>query len=258
MDANKILALFDREVRQRPQEGPEAVVERDEGVVRVLSAADGWSGITWSDLSGRSGRSGPGIDAVIAAQVRRFAEAGLPWEWKHYSHDRPADLPARLIAAGFEAEPVEALLFAEIDALPTAVELPDAVHLVPVTGPAEAELLVRVHDEVFGGDHSAIGRAVLDRPATVKAVVAMAGDRPICAGRVEFHTGTQFASLWGGGTAPQWRGRGVFRAVVAYRAAQAAAAGYRHLQVDASADSRPILRRLGFEQLATTTPYVHG
>jgi hypothetical protein len=252
MDANKILALFDREVRQRPQEGPEAVVEREHGVVRVLSAADGWSGVTYSDLAGLD------VDAVIAAQVRRFAEAGVPWEWKHYSHDRPADLPASLLAAGFEPAPVEALLFAEIDALPKAVEVPDGVHLVPVTGAAEADLLVRVHDDVFGGDHSAIGRAVLARPGTVKAVVAMAGDRPICAGRVEFHIGTQFASLWGGGTAPDWRGRGVFRAVVAYRAALAAAAGYRHLQVDASADSRPILRRLGFEQLATTTPYVHA
>ncbi len=38
----------------------------------------------------------------------------------------------------------------------------------------------------------------------------------------------------------------------------AAAAGCRFLQVDASADSRPILRRLGFQQLATTTPFVRN
>ena len=31
--------------------------------------------------------------------------------------------------------------------------------------------------------------------------------------------------------------------------------GLRYLQVDASADSRPILRRLGFVELAETTPY---
>ena len=73
------------------------------------------------------------------------------------------------------------------------------------------------------------------------AVVAMAGDVPVCAGRVEFHRGTQFASLWGGGTAAAWRGRGVYRAVVAYRARLAAERGYRYLQVDALPDSEPIL-----------------
>ncbi|MBO0514362.1 GNAT family N-acetyltransferase, partial [Streptomyces beijiangensis] len=64
--------------------------------------------------------------------------------------------------------------------------------------------------------------------------------------------------LWGGGTAPEWRGKGIYRALVAYRAAIAAERGYRYLQVDATDDSRPILERLGFTRLSTTTPYVYG
>ena len=36
----------------------------------------------------------------------------------------------------------------------------------------------------------------------------------------------------------------------------AAARGFRYLQVDASSNSAPILRRLGFQPIATTTPYV--
>ena len=94
-------------------------------------------------------------------------------------------------------------------------------------------------------------------PRAVAAVVALAGRTPISAGRVEFHDGTDFASLWGGGTLPAWRGRGVFRSLVAHRAALAAARGFRYLQVDASPDSRPILKRLGFVELATTTPFIH-
>jgi hypothetical protein len=43
---------------------------------------------------------------------------------------------------------------------------------------------------------------------------------------------------------------------VAHRAGLAVAAGFRYLQVDASADSRPILERLGFAVVATTTPYI--
>jgi hypothetical protein len=49
----------------------------------------------------------------------------------------------------------------------------------------------------------------------------------------------------------------VFRSLVAHRAATAAARGFRYLQVDASQDSQPILRRLGFIELATTTPFTH-
>jgi GNAT superfamily N-acetyltransferase len=86
----------------------------------------------------------------------------------------------------------------------------------------------------------------------------MAGHTPIAAGRVEFHAGTHFASLWGGGTLPAWRGRGAFRSLVAHRAALASARGFRYLQVDASPESRPILQRLGFIELAATTPFVHS
>ncbi|MET7420782.1 GNAT family N-acetyltransferase [Dactylosporangium sp. NPDC005555] len=256
MDPQQVLALFDRKIRQEPGADAGSVVEREPGIVRVVSSRDGWHGISWCDLHGLD------ADAVIAAQIQRFGRVGQPWEWKHYSHDRPADLPERLIAAGFEPDPVEGLLFAEVADLPLDVSLPPGTTLRPVTDAAGADLLVRVHDEVFGGDHSRIGKDLLariaDRPGSIAAAVVMAGDRPICAGRVEFHGGTEFAGLWGGGTVADWRGRGVFRALVAHRAALAAAAGYRYLQVDASADSRPILQRLGFLQLATTTPFVRN
>ena len=136
---------------------------------------------------------------------------------------------------------------------------PAGVELRPVTDAAGVRDLVRVGQEVFGEDYSALGSVLTAQlahhPDSVAAVVAVTGDRPIAAGRVEFCLGTQFAGLWGGGTLPAWRGRGVFRALVAYRAALAAARGFRYLQVDASDDSRPILRRLGFVELATTTPY---
>ena len=84
----------------------------------------------------------------------------------------------------------------------------------------------------------------------------MAGERPIAAGRLELPPSGEFAGLWGGGTVPDWRHRGVFRSLVAYRAKIARDRGFRYLQVDAAAASRPILERLGFVELAKTTPYV--
>ena len=61
----------------------------------------------------------------------------------------------------------------------------------------------------------------------------------VCAAWVDFHDGTDFASLWGGSTLTEYRGRGIYKALVARRADEAAERGFRFLQVDASPDSRP-------------------
>jgi hypothetical protein len=156
---------------------------------------------------------------------------------------------------------MEALMVAQIRDLDLTMQPPDGVRLVRVEDEGGVEALVQVHDRVFGGDHTAMGRTVLtgltQQPTRVAAFVAMAGEAAVSAGRVNFHQGTQFASLWGGGTIPGWRGRGLFRAQVAQRPAVARERGFRYLQVDASPDSRPILQRLDFVELATTTPYTH-
>ncbi|MDP9841424.1 GNAT family N-acetyltransferase [Streptosporangium lutulentum] len=256
MDRQAVLTAFDEQVRRCPEpDAPDGRVEHDGGVIRSVSAGGGWTGVTWCDLDPAD------ADAVIAAQIDRFAGLSRPWEWKHYSYDRPSDLPDRLLAAGFTPQPTEALLVAEIADLTLDVPPPPGVELLDVVDEQGVDALVRVHDEVFGGDHSPVGRTLLAdlgrRSGTVAAVVALAGRTPISAGRMEFHPGTDFAGLWGGGTLPAWRGRGVFRSLVARRAALAAARGFRYLQVDASPDSRPILKRLGFVELATTTPFTH-
>lgn len=128
--------------------------------------------------------------------------------------------------------------------------------------PAGVEVMLRVHEEVFGvgsvypGVVEAVRTALQLRPRPVQAVLALAGDVAVTAGRVEFHEGTEFASLWGGGTQPTWRGRGVFRAVVGHRAVQARERAVRYLQVDALPSSRPILELMGYHHLAETTPWM--
>lgn len=256
MNRQKVLAAFDEQIRRSPEpDVPDGYVEHDGAVVRTMSAGNGWCGVTWSDLDAVS------ADAVIAAQITRFSELSRPWEWKHYSYDAPPDLPDRLLAAGFTPEPAETLLVAEIAGLTLDVPPPPGVELRAVVDKQDVEALVSVHDEAFGGDHSAMGRTLLAglarQPSTTEALVAWAEQTPISAGRVDFHPGTDFASLWGGSTVPAWRGRGVFRSLVAYRAALASAQGFRYLQVDALPASRPILQRLGFVELAITTPFTH-
>jgi GNAT superfamily N-acetyltransferase len=247
--------LFDAQVRRSGQaDGSGALVEAGEHVVRwVAAGGQGWSGITWSALD--EGCAGQ----VIAAQVRYFAGRGQQFEWKLYDYDRPADLADRLMAAGFRPGGAEALMVAQVRDVPQDAALPAGVRLVPVTDETGVDLLIEVHERVFGTDHSQLRRSVLAQlrtmPEGTAMVVAMAGDEPVCSARVDFYAGSEFAGLFGGGTLPQWRGRGIYRALVAYRAQLAAARGYRYLQVDASPESRPILERLGFACLALTTPY---
>jgi RimJ/RimL family protein N-acetyltransferase len=253
VDSAAVRAEFDRQMRRDPAPEPHSRIERTAHLTRVVTDGSGWNGVLWTDLAGID------ADAVIEAQVRRFGPART-WEWKHYSYDQPAGLPGRLRVAGFAAEPAETLLVAEIAELDLETGPPAGVRLVPVTGADGAAAVVQVHDEVFGGEHAAIGAAIVaalgSRPHPVEAVVAVAGETPVSAGRIEFPAGRDFASLWGGGTLTAWRGRGLFRSLVAYRARLARDRGYRYLQVDASEDSRPILERLGFTALARTTPFV--
>ncbi|GAA3731845.1 GNAT family N-acetyltransferase [Streptomyces tremellae] len=251
-------ALFDR--RMRREAGPDggARVDRTARAVRQAGGPDDWNGVLWSDLDEAT------ADAEIAAQKAHFAALGLPFEWKLYAHDGPRDLGERLAAAGLVPEPAEALMVAataEVVERTADVRLPDGVRLARVTDPAGVALMADVHARVFGRPSSfpaRLERQLAEAQDTVWAAVALAGDTPVCAARAELPPGKEFASLWGGGTLPEWRGRGVYRALVARRARVAERRGYPYLQVDASDRSRPILERLGFVRLTTTTPYVYA
>ncbi|MFF5973566.1 GNAT family N-acetyltransferase [Streptomyces sp. NPDC012769] len=257
MDLTALRTRYDRQLRlgARP-DGPGARVERDGLVVRQTGPAHGWNGVLWSGL-------GPyDADAAIAAQIRHFRAAGRSFEWKLYGHDGPADLAARLLAAGFTPDEEETLMVAEATALPAHEGLPDGVEIRPVTDETGVRAVVEVHERAFGTDSSHIGRRLLDQlaeaPGTVAAVLAVAHGEPVSAARLDLPPDTDFAGLYGGGTVEAWRGRGLYRALVAHRARIAADRGYRYLQVDAAPTSRPILARLGFAELTTTTPYVYA
>ncbi|MEV6836603.1 GNAT family N-acetyltransferase [Streptomyces sp. NPDC051133] len=257
MDHTAVLAHYDREMREHAApDGPGARIERSGAVVRQVADARGWNGVLWSDLDPAR------ADRAIAAQIARFTSLGRDFEWKLYGHDRPADLGARLAAAGFRAGPEETLMIGEAGRIAPDAGPPPGIRLVRATDPAGVDLVVGVHAKVFGTDGSRLRHRMLARlaadPGTVVAVVALAGDEPVAAARMELVPGARFAGLWGGGTVEAWRGRGVYRALVTHRARVAAAHGHRYLQVDASPLSCPILERLGFHPLTTTTPYLYG
>jgi GNAT superfamily N-acetyltransferase len=139
--------------------------------------------------------------------------------------------------------------------------LPDGVRLREVTARGDlgriAEMEARIWQDERGWLADGLEREIAADPGSLTVVVAEAAGEVVSAGWVRYVRGTGFATLWGGGTLPEWRHRGIYRALVAYRARLADARGFTMLQVDASSESRPILERLGFVAITTTTPYIY-
>ena len=97
---------------------------------------------------------------------------------------------------------------------------------------------------------------MLDPDGPQETWAAVVDGRVVCAGRFEVVDGTDVAGLWGGACRPDWRGRGLYRALTAARARSAMARGVRFLHSDCTAMSRPILERSGLVAITTSTPYL--
>ena len=253
-----LLAAYDSQLRDRvPATLPAGVtVERDGPLLRFLGFPHRGF-VCYRDLGGIEGEQ---LDELIARQVRLFSERGEAFEWKAYGHDLPPDLPERLRAAGFVPEDTETVVIAPVEVVAGEPRLPEGVSLREVTTRTDFDRLAAMEHRVWGEDHGHLadmleGEHAAD-PDSHTVVLAEAGDEVVCAGWIRYEAGSEFGTLWGGGTLPAWRSRGIYRALVAYRANLAAARGYRYLEVDASDDSRPILERLGFTAVTTTTPYI--
>jgi hypothetical protein len=257
---DELLEAFDAQLRTwLPERLPEAeVVERDGPLVRLSGGAGrGW--IFYRDLDGIEGAA---LDELIARQIAFFRERGQRFEWKHHGHDLPADLPERLLAAGFEPEEQETVDIAAVDAIAGEPVLPEGVRLREVTERADLETIDVLESAVWGEDEDDAGYAdfleaeLAVDPDGLRIVIAEAGDLTVCAAWIRFAQGTEFATLFGGATLEEWRRRGIYRATVVRRANLARERGFRYLETDASDDSNPILQRLGFVPVTTTTPYL--
>ncbi len=254
-DEGVLLAAFDEQMRLPSGSAPAGVAyERDGSVVRVVGSVLGRVRAP-RDVGVR----GAELDRLIVRQREFFAARGQGVEWMVRAHDRPADLGERLVAAGFEVRGSTTVLVGVAGRVAAEPVLPEGVVLRRVEAVADFVRIADQQSEVWGFDCSWLagdlaGRVAADVQA-VRVFVVEAGDRLACTAWVLFPPGADFAVLLGGTTLPEWQGRGLYRALLAVRAREAVARGYRWLQVDASADSAPILRRSGFRELTTSAHY---
>jgi GNAT superfamily N-acetyltransferase len=257
VDHETLLAAYDSQLRRwiPPVALPGHTYDVIGPLLRVTGGHQGFI-----DSVQNLGMTGAELDALIAEQRDYFAARGESVEWKTRGNDEPTDLPVRLAAAGFVAEERETVVIGEVALVSDAPALPDGVSIREVTERRDLERIAAMESSVWAQNWSWLaddleGR-VRSAPDEIVILAAEADGHVVSAAWLVLKPGRDFAGLWGGSTLEAWRGRGIYRALVARRAAIAAEHGVKYLQVDASDASRPILLGLGFVAITTTTPYV--
>ncbi|MHB1623889.1 MAG: GNAT family N-acetyltransferase [Candidatus Dormibacteria bacterium] len=250
----ELLALHDQQLRSPSAflNTPGAVVEEVGPVLRVSWPGAGRMVLLRADRAVGEEE----LTRLISQQVAHFSARGEPFEWKTFAHDQPLESP--LLRLGFRRGPEETVMVGVAAALP-ASPLPRGVTVRRASSDTDFERLARQQSVAFGKDETAIVRdtkaAVLANPDAVVVLLAEAEGELVGSARAEFVGGTEFCTLWAGSTAPGWRHRGLYRALVAARADLGLRRGHRLLEVEALPTSRPILEQLGFLAVTASTPF---
>jgi len=190
----------------------------------------------------------------VRLHVCARGRAASTWEIGNRSSS-PADLAERLLEAGLVPDHEPKAVGMVLTEPPP--EPPPGVTARPVTSFQEYQTANEIMRRAFGmsPEHVA-GEQARDAERWREAqdaghsvtFLAFIDDQPAAAA-----AGTMAAAgavLFGGGTLPEMRGKGAYRALVRARWDEAARQGKRALVTQAGSMSWPILRRLGFRDVA--------
>ncbi len=245
MDIETIRNLFDREQRIEV-EYPDMRKDAWPHLVRFVRPAPGMSVVLYSHLDEAN------ADRVIEEQIAYFRGLNQRFEWKLYEHDTPPDLRERLLQHGFEAQEPDAVMVLDLQEAPDGLLDPVTADVRRITHSDQLPDAIQILGQVWGGDFNWVTERhgdYLNLPDYFSSYIAYVDNQPACVGWTFFHPNSQFASLWGGSTVADFRGRGLYTAVLAARAQEAIQRGYRFMTIDASPMSRPIVAKHGFRLL---------
>jgi GNAT superfamily N-acetyltransferase len=210
-------------------------------------------------------RAGADLGAMVAEVSA--AHEGVFSRWLLGRDSQLPELPPHLERAGWRFEYVHHLRTRSGDGTPL---LPSSGVVVrDVCDAATLTDCIRVQERAFGSSSSPI---TPDRIADELAALRRPGDRvhrfvaydessgcPMSSGGINVFAHLGIAFLWGGGTDPDLRGRGAYRALLAARLARATALGCRRVAAYAREDtSDPFLDALGFERHGTMVSWARA
>jgi GNAT superfamily N-acetyltransferase len=241
MNVQEILAQLDDD--RRALEEPLFERDPEPEVVRHYPLSGRRGFIAWSGFPEAS------LEAAIDRQIECFRGRAREFEWKAYDHDGPPNLRTALREKGLRPEEPESFM---VTGAAAAAALPDApgAEVRRLCDPSDLEPLRWVMEAAWGSDYrwliAELGEEMRADPERLAVYLASIDGQPASCGWVRLPRGGHIATLWGGSTAPECRGRGLYRALIAVRACEALERGFAWLGVDAGPMSRPILERTGF------------
>lgn len=204
------------------------------------------------------------FEAIATEAEAAFAAAGLPFAWELDDDTRPADLGDRLERRGYRLSETMTCLVLELDSaagrdLLVRPDPPEVTIEDGLSSPDAFEAAENAARLAFGGGPDPAPSAVAERYR-----LGRAGPRRLFLARVGGRAaGSGWATvlglgtyLSGGAVAPEFQGRGVYRALLRARAQLAREAGSPGLAIHARHTSEPILRRLGFKEVGRLRHYV--
>jgi GNAT superfamily N-acetyltransferase len=259
MTPEDLLARFHTEVRLADRDAaPGFVVDRDGPVHRTYPPDPAHHGAMVECPEGLAGDP----DRWVARQVEFFGRRRQRVEWKTYDYDQPTDLPSRLERAGFVPEDEEVMLLGRCADLVHDVALPEGARLRDIESDGDWERVRTMADLVWGKDSSWVNDSLRAeqraRPDLMTATVVedSSSGAVLSYAVLRVTEGSSFCGLWGGSTLPEWRRRGLYRALVSHRARAALERGVPYARVDTTPASRPILVALGMRAVCATRPWI--
>ncbi|WP_169739987.1 GNAT family N-acetyltransferase [Actinospica robiniae] len=209
------------------------------------------------------GTAGARIEQVLA----RMAQTGRPFVWWVDPGTTPADLGARLLAAGLaqvDAMPVMVLPLEKAPVAWTAADHagaePEIREVLTATQWADfCEVLLSCWDAGRSPMREFLARARLSALAPDgrgRFLVGYVDSVPVCTADVLLHAGV--AGIYNVVTRPEHQRRGYGTAITVAALELARDAGYRTASLQASSQGRPVYQRLGFEQVGQYAIYQIG
>lgn len=258
VEKRRLLEAYDAQLREEAEMSSTTSYDRAGPLWRGKFDTRGF--VTYRSLGGSTGEA---LSDLIAGTVEYYAADPriTSAEWKTRGHDEPDDLSDRLRQYGFQPQEQETVMVGEAQHLAQPVTLPGGVRVRRIDNmPDPYPEVVRAAEAQsrafgFAFEVEDFLRRLEKNPRLVELWVADTREEVVCVGRLEVVPNTEFAGLWGGGTLPEWRGQGIYRALTAARAQSALGRGIHYLHSDCTEYSRPVLERSGLLPITTTTPY---
>jgi len=250
MNKNNLLIKYDKDLRLR-MAYPEAHKEITDDVVRFTRPAPGMNMVLFTFANERQ------LDHAIGNAVEHFAPMGQPFTWKVYEHDHLPSLKNKLASHGFANEEGDPVMVLNVKNAQIRAEAHPKVDIRRIADRDGLKDIVQVLDQVYGGKNDWVYDRMglhLQVPGYLSAYVAYVDDQPASIAWTCFPRG-HFATLFGGTTLADYRGRGLYTSLLHVRLNEIRERGYSFAAVETGPMSRPIVERHGFQQLTTVWDY---